>query len=151
MNKKIIICDLDGTVAKMGDRFKHIEKNPKDWDAFYADDFNDEPIFPVIKTIKSLYKSGYTIVFLTGRSELSRQKTESWLKKYFDIGCYLLMRPLNQKGKDVDVKINTLNDFYNMSGYNKDDILCIFEDRSRMVNKYRELGYTVFQVAAGNY
>jgi hypothetical protein len=61
------------------------------------------------------------------------------------------MRPLNQKGKDVDVKINTLNDFYNMSGYNKDDILCIFEDRSRMVNKYMGLGYTVFQVADGNY
>lgn len=30
-----IICDIDGTVAKMGDRIKYLQQKPKNYKAFY--------------------------------------------------------------------------------------------------------------------
>lgn len=43
-NKGIVICDIDGTISRVGDRLKYLQQNPKDWDSFYNDCFNDEPI-----------------------------------------------------------------------------------------------------------
>ena len=33
---KIVVCDIDGTISKVGDRIKYLEQSPKDWDAGYT-------------------------------------------------------------------------------------------------------------------
>ena len=41
--KHIVVVDIDGTIAQIGDRLKYItHQNPKDYDAFY--DHCDEDI-----------------------------------------------------------------------------------------------------------
>jgi hypothetical protein len=42
--KFIVIVDIDGTISKVGDRIKYLKQDPKDWESFYKDCFEDEPI-----------------------------------------------------------------------------------------------------------
>ena len=76
MDKGIIICDIDGTLAKVGQRQLILEHEPVDWEAFYADDFNDEPISEMCWLVGRLMESGYNVVFCTSRRECVREKTE---------------------------------------------------------------------------
>ena len=47
MNRTVII-DIDGTISKVGERIKYLQSEPKDWDSFYNDCFEDEPIANVL-------------------------------------------------------------------------------------------------------
>lgn len=38
------VVDIDGTVAKVGDRLKHINCDSPDWDAFFEACDEDDPI-----------------------------------------------------------------------------------------------------------
>ena len=43
MKKDIVIVDIDGTIAKVGDRLKYLQQEPKDWDSFYEHCNEDNP------------------------------------------------------------------------------------------------------------
>ena len=59
----------------------------------------------------------------------------------------LLMREDDDYRDDSIVKPELLD----KAGIKLDDILCVFEDRNRMVKKWRELGLTCVQVNEGNF
>ena len=149
--KKIVIVDIDGTISKVGERLKFLKQSPKDWDSFYADSFQDEPIKPIIELVWHLYRAGHKIVFCTGRRESCREKTRQWLDKYFDypisVCCNILMRPDNDHRHDTEVKPELLEE----AGISLDSIAFVFEDRNSMVQKWRELGLTCLQVADGDF
>ena len=63
--KNIVVVDIDGTIAKMGDRLKYLMQEPKDYDSFYQDEFDDEPIMDIVRLVVNLQKSGYQIVLLS--------------------------------------------------------------------------------------
>lgn len=149
-----IICDIDGTVAKIGDRIKYLQQKPKAYKAFYEACEEDTVIEP-IKNLIYILKHPYTIVFCTGRKEYVRDKTYNWLKNYI-MGCDmenspLLMRAENDNRADVEVKPELLNRWMQENNIQKEDIICIFEDRTQMVSKWRELGFTCLQVNDGNF
>lgn len=79
--KNIIICDIDGTISRVGDRLKYLKQTPTDWDAFYSACFDDEPIEEICKLINDLESSGYEIIFCTGRRELVREQTREWISQ----------------------------------------------------------------------
>jgi phosphoglycolate phosphatase-like HAD superfamily hydrolase len=151
MTKNIIIVDIDGTISKIGERVKYLQQTPKDWDSFYADTFDDEPIPEMIELVHSLFEAGKRIVFCTGRREIIRDKTELWFEEHINfsvrVSSKILMRKDNDRRSDVEVKPELLKE----AGINFDEILFILEDRSCMVAKYRELGLKCLQVAEGNY
>lgn len=145
--KKHIIVDIDGTIAKVGDRLKYLQQEPKDWDSFYEHCDEDEPILDVINIVKSLYKTGHGIIFCTGRRESVRVKTEKWIQDHVGLTpneYSLLMRKDNDWRHDVIVKPLMLN-------VPAGEVLCVLEDRNSMVNKWRELGYTCLQVNDGDF
>ena len=45
---KQIIVDIDGTISRIGERLKYLIQSPKDWDSFYGDCFDDEPIIEIV-------------------------------------------------------------------------------------------------------
>lgn len=146
MSKHIVICDIDGTVSRVGDRIKYLKSNPPDWDAFYAASFEDEPIRDICYLVDYLALS-YRIIFCTGRRESVRGITLDWLKTYV---CGfpdedLFMRPNGDIRHDTEVKPELI------AHIPKDDIAFIIEDRNSMVKKWRELGYTVLQPADGDF
>ena len=141
----IVIFDIDGTLSIVGDRLKYLQLTPPDWDAFYnacGEDYLNEPIWSIWRAMRE----NHTVLFVTGRRESCRADTLDWMKRHL-ITCpteYLLMRKDGDLRHDTEVKPELIEDF-------KDTILVIFEDRSSMVKKWRELGYTCVQVAEGDF
>ena len=133
------IFDIDGTLAKMGDR-KFYE-----WKKVGLDTPND----PVISLYNNLRKSSATATFiiLSGRDEECRPETEEWLRK--NVGFYdvLLMRPKGDMRKDFIVK----NEIYDAHIKDKYNVLAIFDDRNQVVELWRSLGLPCLQVADGDF
>lgn len=145
--KNIVVVDIDGTIAKVGDRLKYLQQEKKDWDSFYEHCDEDEPIKDMLELVYDLYCSDNRIVFCTGRREGVRAKTEAWLSKHLDIEYILLMRPDGDFRHDMMVKPELLDQM----GITPDRVYCILEDRDSMVAKWRELGYRCLQVAEGKF
>jgi hypothetical protein len=131
----------------MGDRIRHIQQEPKDWGAFYADCFNDVPIYPVIELVNMLYQAGHTIVFCTGRREQARNKTETWLSYVGLPYSAVLMRKNEDIRPDTIVKPELIRE----AGVDFADITYVIEDRNSLVAEWRRLGLTVLQPAEGNF
>ena len=152
VNKNSVIFDLDGTIALIDKRRKISTKdNGKiDWDIF----FNpknielDEPNLTVIKSLQALKKDGYKIIILSGRLETTKDATLNWLKNNnveFDI---IKMRKNTPTGKyisDVELKEKWLKEI------GKENILCVYDDRTKLVEMWRRNGLTCYQVAEGNF
>lgn len=145
--KNIVVVDIDGTIAKVGDRLKYLQQAKKDWDSFYEHCDEDEPIKDVISIIEDLYFEGHNIVFCTGRRESVRFKTVAWIQKNCFSKFDLLMRPDGDFRHDTMVKPELLA----TAGYTPDKVLCIFEDRDSMVSRWRDLGYRCLQVDRGDF
>lgn len=149
MSKNIIVVDIDGTIAKVGDRLKYLQQEKKDWDAFYEHCDEDEPIDEMCQLVADLFILGRDIVFCTGRRESVRGKTCNWLTANV-MSTYdseLLMRKDRDWRPDTEVKPELLQ----KAGITPDDVYLILEDRDSMVAKWRELGYRCLQVADGKF
>lgn len=153
MNKTVIF-DLDGTLALIDDRRKLSTKpNGKmNWDIFFNPNNIDldKPNLPVIKSAQLFKDAGFTIVIFSGRSKATKDATKDWLNKFnvpFDV---LKMRPTSNDFNfmpDDTLKQMWLDQLFP----NKDDILCIFDDRDKVVKMWRDNGLTCFQVNYGNF
>ena len=111
---KLVIFDLDGTLALIDDRRKISTKpNGKiDWDIFF-DPKNislDKPNIPVIKMAQSLCDSGHQIVIFSGRSKSTIWATKFWLSKNKVPFHKLLMRPIKDFTSDDILKKDWLDD-----------------------------------------
>lgn len=149
MSKNVIVVDIDGTVARVGDRLKYLQQEKKDWDAFYEHCDEDEPIRDMCRLVSDLYQLGYKIVFCTGRRNSVRSKTQEWL--FWNVIAVnerdILMRKDRDYRPDTEVKPELLK----KAGITPDDVYFILEDRDSMVAKWRELGFRCFQVADGQF
>lgn len=145
---KYVVVDIDGTISKVGDRLKYLQQEKKDWDSFYEHCDEDEAHIDMIWLVEML-SSEYDIIFCTGRRESVRNKTFKWLKTHFRLlhGFTLLMRKDNDFRPDVDVKPELLQSI----GLTPSDVFLILEDRDKVVDKWRELGYRCLQVSKGDY
>ena len=148
-NKQIVIFDLDGTLALIDDRRKWCTKpNGKlDWDKFF-DPNNismDKPNLPVIKMAQTLHTNGYRIQILSGRSISTWDATKKWLASNKVPHNVLVMRPLKDFTPDDVLKQLWLDNI------GKDNVLCTFDDRKKVVDMWRNNGITCFQVADGDF
>lgn len=141
------LFDLDGTLADCGHRIHHLEKEPKDWDAFFAGTEADPPIAHMLEVAKALEKVA-PILFVTGRSESSRDATEIWLFRHgFGKGSNIYMRAAGDR-RDDDVVKGELLDAILARGFKP---IMAFEDRSRVVAMWRARGIPCAQVAPGDF
>ena len=151
---KNVIFDLDGTLALIDDR-RQISKKPNDkmdWDIFF-DPKNidlDQPNHGVIAMAQTLKAVGHRIIILSGRSKATKDATKDWLKKFdvpFDI---LKMRPTSKDFMfmpDDKLKQMWLDQLFT----DKSDIICVFDDRQKVVDMWRDNGLTCMQVAPGDF
>lgn len=153
MAKNIVIVDIDGTIAKVGDRLKYLQQENKDWDSFYEHCDEDKPIEDMVRLVSNFYEWGYNIVFCTGRRESVREKTRDWIKDnlYMEHQYDLLMRKDKDWRHDTEVKPELLAKWMWCNKVEPSDIYLILEDRDSMVAKWRELGYRCLQVSEGKF
>lgn len=143
-----VIFDIDGTIADLSHRLHHIQGDKKDWNAFHADVDKDSPIYHIMDIIDALeLMNKHTIILCTGRMERCREATEYWLEQY-GVGYHrLLMRPEGNYEPDYAVKKTMLEELKSI-GF---EIQMVFEDRTQVVNMWREAGIPCLQVKEGDY
>ena len=147
---KTVIFDLDGTLATIDKRKNLAMASGKmNWTEFFHPHniHLDEPNDPVIASFIALQEKGYEMVIFSGRDDISKKETTEWLKRHGVVPDKLLMRPHGDYTPDDIVKKTWLNDLFP----DKSKILCIFDDREKVVNMWRGEGLTCFQVAPGNF
>src|SRR5437764_14512996 len=78
--KDCYVFDIDGTLADLSHRLHHIEKKPKNWDAFFAESADDKAIAHICDLARHLSKVA-PVVFVSGRSDRVRRDTEDCLER----------------------------------------------------------------------
>jgi phosphoglycolate phosphatase-like HAD superfamily hydrolase len=145
---KAVIWDLDGTLSDDRARahFVEVEKGRKrDWRSYFDAIDEDPPIAASMEILQAMRAYGARVVFLTGRPEYTRPKTERWLAanglSEYDL---LLMRPDGEFRPAGEFKIDEVRKL--QERYN---IVCAFEDRIDVADHLRSTGIPVFLYGAG--
>lgn len=131
------IFDIDGTLAcnKGGRSFY-------DWSRVGEDVINEA----VRSTLWAIQKGGARVIICTGRPECAKMDTVQWLERAGITYDEIHFRPDAVTEKDSVVKKRMWNDIGKR--YN---IIAMFDDRNQVVDCTRDLGYTVMQVAYGDF
>lgn len=142
-----IIFDIDGTLADASHRIHHLQKTPKDWEAFYAGAMHDAPIKPVVHVMDALYNHHSRLILCTGRPSNHKDATLAWLDKHF-IGFDMLYMRVEGDHRNDDIVKEELLDQMIADGYNP---VLAFEDRKRVADMFRRRGLIVAHVAEGDF
>lgn len=134
-NESAVICDLDGTVA-----LHTSGRSPYDYDR--CDE--DTPCAPTVETLRRLADSGVRIIFVTGREDSCEEKTRAWICNYvMDTRPYeLFMRKTGDRRSGDVLK----KEIYYKKVSPKYNVIHVFEDSTKCVKMYRELGLQCSQV-----
>jgi predicted kinase len=139
-----IIVDIDGTLAL------HNGRNPFDWDNC-VNDLRNDVVYRAVWALTH-YESMITgvkiqVLLVSGRDSAVREKTEWWLERNHIQYDQLWMRPEGDMRKDVIIK----EEIYRREIEGKYNIIVVFDDRDQVVEFWRSLGLTCFQVAPGDF
>lgn len=104
----LAVFDIDGVVADVRHRLRHIESRPKNWTRFFAAAAQDQPLEPGLRLVAELGKEN-EIVWLTGRPALLRSVTRDWLRQHELPGDELHMRPASDYRPAAAFKLEVLN------------------------------------------
>jgi phosphoglycolate phosphatase-like HAD superfamily hydrolase len=144
--KKIVIFDIDGTLADCRHRQIHVQGKNKNWKEFFRAADDDEPIEGVVHILKSLWKHrDCRIVLCTGRPESMRPRTLRWFEKYEIFHDELMMRKEGDYRQDAIVKKEMLLEL------GKENILFAIDDRKQVVEMWRQEGVLCLQCAEGDF
>ena len=157
MTNKIVIFDLDGTLADISKRralasFTKNDKKKMNWKTFFAPEniSLDEPNTPVIESFKALQSAGHTMVIFSGRDSISLKESTQWLNDNGIFPDFFQMRVQGTHTPDDILKLGWLDEL-EVNGLGKNDVMCVFDDRDKVVKMWRESGIPCFQVAPGNF
>ncbi|QMU68453.1 hypothetical protein [Streptacidiphilus sp. P02-A3a] len=90
-SRPLAVFDLDGTLAETGHRQRFLERQPRDWNGFFAAADQDQPL---AEGVRLVLEAAVTceVVYLTGRPERCRRATLAWLARHGLPEGRLLMR-----------------------------------------------------------
>lgn len=146
MKRRAIIIDLDGTLCNKDHRHHLYETTNRDWKAINEASKYDTVNEWCLEIVNLFSMNGYKIVFLTGRSESSKEVTMDWLVRNVGYGVdwELHMRPGGDTRMDTIVK----NEIYFKDIATKYDVLFAIDDRKEVVDGFRDIGLVCLDVAS---
>jgi len=130
-----IICDIDGTLAKMNGR------SPYEWDKVGS----DELVEPVARIIAGFVHSNTQVLLVSGRDGSCEVKTRDWLQGKGVDYDQLWMRPAGSMAPDTNIK----HEIYLRHIKGRYNVIGVFDDRPCVVRLWRALGLFVFDVGNG--
>lgn len=144
---KVIVFDIDGTVANIVHRRQYVANKPKNWAAFNAGMAHDT-VYEDVKFIYDTFRAaGHRFVFCSGRGDDTREVTEKWLADNGFEYEALFMRRAGDYRKDSVVKVELLDQIRQWHG----EPYLWFDDRNQVVDAIRAAGVRVMQVAPGDF
>lgn len=79
--RQVAVVDIDGVLADVRHRLHHVQRAPKDWEAFFAAARHDQPLAEGLEVARRLAEA-FEVVYLSGRPERCRRDTEQWFARY---------------------------------------------------------------------
>ncbi|GAA0742857.1 hypothetical protein Drose_31775 [Dactylosporangium roseum] len=137
MDPSLAVFDIDGVVADVRHRLRHLDRRPKDWARFFAAAGRD-PVLEEGIELARRYAREHILVWLTGRPEHLRQVTTDWLHRYELPGELLFMRPAGDRRPAREFKAGQLARMARES-----TIEIVVDDDPDVVAKLRKLGHPV--------
>ncbi len=153
MKKRVVIFDLDGTLAII-DKRRELSTKPDgkiDFSKLHDPSLikHDVPNVPVVKMAQLLADDGFLIAIFSGRSDKTEKTTRSWLMHNGIPFHSLRMRPHKTMNFIPDEVLK--KQMLDQAPFNIDDILMVVDDRQKVVNMWRDIGLTCVQVAPGDF
>lgn len=160
MFRPIYIFDLDGTLALNEHRahFVRCENKDADWESFFKACVDDEPNYPVIRTLRQL-RPTCEIFIWSGRSDAVEKETLDWMMKHKVIDNRnfrfwdrnpnrFRMRKDGDNTPDDILKKQWLDGLHECE---RRRLVGVFDDRDKVVKMWRDNGIACFQVAPGSF
>ncbi len=137
--RNCIVCDLDGTICLRRGR------SPYEYDKCYT----DAPNKNVITLLLNLHKSGYDIIFVSGRENIGdcQKNTMQWLAENYGENFQLYMREERDHRPDKIIK----EEIYHRFIEPKYNVVAVFDDRDQVIKVWRDLGLLALQVYYGDF
>ncbi len=146
--KPTVLFDIDGTLAKIEHRRTLVTNGNSDWTAFNSLMGEDTPNYPVVMLYNTLWRSGdYQILLVSGRSEVFRKVTETWLIWNEIPFSRLIMRKTGDNRSDEKIKQDILRDLKE----EEHQVLFVVDDRQKVVDMWRRNGVTCLQCDYGDF
>jgi predicted kinase len=134
-----IIFDIDGTLALKCDR------SPFDWSKV-ADDTENTNVCKLFRLLRSQLNDRTKLIICSGRDGVCQEDTEIWLFHYSLTADKFYIRTPNDCRPDYIIKQEFWEEI--CKDYN---VLFMVDDRNQVVDHARRLGFTVLQVAEGDF
>lgn len=128
------IFDIDGTLAHMENR-----------SPFEFDKVDKDMVDLHVKYLFQILEHNAKIIVFSGRDSICREATEQWLHANNIVPHGLYMRAEGDNRKDSIIK----KELYENHIKGKYNVMGVFDDRNQVVNMWRDLGLTCYQVAYG--
>jgi len=150
LDQKYIIVDVDGTISNCEHRINFAKT--QDWDEFHSRCDCDEQIKENLDVVAGLADT-FEIILVTGRPEKYRQQTETWLKDQmvYHLITDVLMRPKDDYSPDGVMKEGLITEYFGSLSTALEKVTVILDDRDKVVDHFRGLGFNVWQVAESGY
>jgi FMN phosphatase YigB (HAD superfamily) len=145
---KVVVFDLDGTLADTGHRLHLLKYKPKKYDEFYElcgrDELNED-----IASLFRLFSSniGWKVIICTGRRSSTFEATHKWLTRHKLRYDELHLRKDGDFRPDEIIKSEMLDKLIEKG--DKPDL--VVDDRDKVVKMWRDRGIRCLQACDGNY
>lgn len=136
----VILCDIDGTIAHMDGR------SPYDWHKVGTDK-PDRAVIDILTTYSTIDPEDPKIILFSGRDGVCENETREWLGRHGVSYDELFMRTPDDNRKDYIIK----RELYEQHIKGKYNVLFVLDDRTQVVDQWRELGLKCLQVAPGDF
>lgn len=149
---KALVIDLDGTLSDSTHR-QHLAKAAL-WDEFHELGKQDKPhedVQQLIGLISCALEDKLEIIICTARPEKYRQQTLEWLDFWSIPISVLLMRPDNDYTHTGELKIRMLEEHFGSKELIMERVICVLDDRDKVIESMRNYGLSCWQVRPSGY
>jgi hypothetical protein len=137
--RPVAVVDVDGVVADVRHRVRHLERRPRDWDAFFAAAGEDPPLTQGVERVQAL-AADHDIIWLTGRPEHLRATTLDWFARHDLPSGRLIMRRGNDRRPAKIVKRAELR---RLAAGRRDAVAVVIDDDPAVVTALAADGWPV--------
>lgn len=147
---RVIVFDVDGTLANADHRVHHLLGDTEDWESFENEADNDVPHDEIVYLNWLLASDKKNkIVIVTARGIHQKEQTEKWLADHKIYYNAIYMREVEHDHTPDDYfKEKVLDKIKHDFGVKP---FIVFEDRNKVVDMWRRNGIKCLQVEPGDF
>ena len=135
--RMLAVIDIDGVVADVRHRLHHVATPPKDWRSFFAAAPEDPLLDEGVRVVRALAEV-HEVVYLSGRPEVCRPDTLTWLERHGLPPGEVHLRPSDDRRPSRFYKVDALDGFARTR-----QIAVLVDDDLLVCDAARAAGYDV--------